>query len=482
VDVLLNWVAQGGLVVLAAAAVLRLIPRSRTTARYWFAWAACVVVLGLPAVPHIVAVAFPLRGGHDAAAALPPLVSMPIAWWTSTACVVVLWMLWCGVCGIRLAAAAIAVRAARRRSRSCPPAVQARLRQWSRVAATGRRARLVLSPGVRSAAVLGCGAPMIALAPALLEHLDDDDLDRVVLHEWAHVQRRDDVAQVIERIVTMVAGWHPAVWWLQRQLALEREVACDEIAVALTGSAKGYAACLVTLASLRLPPVRAVPAPAVLSSAGLRRRLVRILAPAHGIPRRRWRAIAICSSVALACLALAVGSVRVAEMAATASSVPGAARPHVQAEIAALVSATVPQLQDSAAVASVTPRRSRSAERGRPPQREPNVFAADAASPAPESLLASAVGALPSQPVGWLIEVPTSAATSLPPRTAVNAGTETDSAAPAADAGPPPGETRPGPWTAIADAAVALGRGPHSAGVATAGFFRRFGKQIAGSF
>jgi hypothetical protein len=64
----------------------------------------------------------------------------------------------------------------------------------------------------------------------------------------------------------------------------------------------------------------------------------------------------------------------------------------------------------------------------------------------------------------------------------VNAGTETDSAAPAADAGPPPGETRPGPWTAIADAAVALGRGPHSAGVATAGFFRRFGKQIAGSF
>ena len=29
-----------------------------------------------------------------------------------------------------------------------------------------------------------------------------------------------------------LAGWHPAVWWLERQLRIEREVACDEIAVA----------------------------------------------------------------------------------------------------------------------------------------------------------------------------------------------------------------------------------------------------------
>ena len=39
----------------------------------------------------------------------------------------------------------------------------------------------------------------------------------------------------------MVAGWHPALWWIERRLHLEREIACDEIAVPLTGSAKAYA-------------------------------------------------------------------------------------------------------------------------------------------------------------------------------------------------------------------------------------------------
>jgi hypothetical protein len=38
------------------------------------------------------------------------------------------------------------------------------------------------------------------------------------------------------------------------------------------------------------------------------------------------------------------------------------------------------------------------------------------------------------------------------------------------------------PWGSAADAGVAIGRGSHDAGVATAGFFKRFGKTIAGSF
>ena len=48
-DVLLNWLWQGVVVALAAAALLRVIPQLRTQARYRTVWAACVVVLALAA-------------------------------------------------------------------------------------------------------------------------------------------------------------------------------------------------------------------------------------------------------------------------------------------------------------------------------------------------------------------------------------------------------------------------------------------------
>jgi hypothetical protein len=42
--------------------------------------------------------------------------------------------------------------------------------------------------------------------------------------------------------------FHPAVWWLERRLSLEREMACDERVLAETGNARAYAKSLATMA------------------------------------------------------------------------------------------------------------------------------------------------------------------------------------------------------------------------------------------
>jgi len=110
-----------------------------------------------------------------------------------------------------------------------------RMHRWTEMRTKGRPVQMVISDRVRSAAVLIGAPPTIALAPALLKHLDDDHLDCVAIHEWAHVQRRDDIGLLVQMLVQVVAGWHPAVWWLDRQLSIEREVACDEIAIGVTG-------------------------------------------------------------------------------------------------------------------------------------------------------------------------------------------------------------------------------------------------------
>ena len=41
--------------------------------------------------------------------------------------------------------------------------------------------------------------------------------------------------------------FHPAVWWIENRLSVEREMACDDIVVAQTGNPMGYASCLVSL-------------------------------------------------------------------------------------------------------------------------------------------------------------------------------------------------------------------------------------------
>ena len=42
--------------------------------------------------------------------------------------------------------------------------------------------------------------------------------------------------------------FHPAVWWIEKKLALEREMACDDMVLASTTSPRAYAECLVSLA------------------------------------------------------------------------------------------------------------------------------------------------------------------------------------------------------------------------------------------
>ncbi len=309
-DVLLNWLMQGVVVAIATAAGLRIIPSPRAQARYGFVWVAYLLVMVLPIVPIAVAALAIEVPPVDLAPVSAGAVDVPVAWWRTSAVPLWLWIAWSGFQVAQFTVGAVAVRRARRQSQECPRDVLSRLPHWSHLTTTGRPTRVILSDRVRFAAVLGCGSPIIALAPGLLAQLSADDLDRVLVHEWAHVQRRDDLAQLLQQLVRAVVGWHPAAWWLERQLEFEREVACDEIAVGVTRSAKSYAACLVTLAALPQRPARSLPGLAAISTPQLRRRVVRILSARWNASTRGWRVGAACGAIGLAALALAVSHVR----------------------------------------------------------------------------------------------------------------------------------------------------------------------------
>jgi len=75
--------------------------------------------------------------------------------------------------------------------------------------------------------VLGIYYPVILLPEGIDEGLTDAQLRSVLLHEWHHARRQDNLTATLQMVVEAVFWFYPVVWWIGRQLLDEREKACD---------------------------------------------------------------------------------------------------------------------------------------------------------------------------------------------------------------------------------------------------------------
>jgi hypothetical protein len=83
-----------------------------------------------------------------------------------------------------------------------------------------------------------------------MRELSAPELNTILLHELAHLRRWDDWTNLIQKVVGALFFFHPAVWWIEKKLTLEREMACDDLVLAKTVSPRVYAECLVSLAEV----------------------------------------------------------------------------------------------------------------------------------------------------------------------------------------------------------------------------------------
>jgi hypothetical protein len=111
-----------------------------------------------------------------------------------------------------------------------------------------RRIALIASPAVRVPAAIGFLHPAIVIPQWALRELDAQELNSVLLHELAHLRRWDDWTNLAQQVLRALFFFHPAVWWIGRSLALEREMACDDFALASAPDPAAYARCLVSVA------------------------------------------------------------------------------------------------------------------------------------------------------------------------------------------------------------------------------------------
>lgn len=107
--------------------------------------------------------------------------------------------------------------------------------------------------------------PILLLPEGLLPGLLDEERDTLLVHELAHVRRRDHWVRGLELVVTVLFWWYPVTWWARRALRQAEERCCDEWVVqVLPGSARAYAEGLLK----SLDFVASVPDPLPLGASG----------------------------------------------------------------------------------------------------------------------------------------------------------------------------------------------------------------------
>src|SRR5579863_8362675 len=259
-------------VMLAAWLGLRYVPRINAATRHLIWWAVLAVVIVMPAAPGLKR-AWETR--HDenavAAASLPPsttalsstpAASVPFATAPVTpprangvsihagtwpAWIFAAWLAVLLVQAGRIGWSYRYLRGIKGRAQRATPEMRRDFDVWMLACGVHRPAQFLISREIVSPMAVGFRSPAVIVPEALLSEFSQNELDHVLLHEMAHIARRDDWSNLVCRLAWAFLAMHPAAAWALRQIEREREIACDDWVVAATGEARPYAASLARL-------------------------------------------------------------------------------------------------------------------------------------------------------------------------------------------------------------------------------------------
>ena len=155
--------------------------------------------------------------------------------------------------------------------------------------------RLAQSAAVEVPSVAGFLRPVILVPASSLSGLSVRQLEMILAHELAHIRRHDYLVNMLQSVAETMLFYHPAAWWISRQIRIERENCCDDLAVATCGDALEYARALAVLEELREGPALAVAA----SGGSLLDRVKRLIGTKEKRMVNGWTAVAAALSFAV---------------------------------------------------------------------------------------------------------------------------------------------------------------------------------------
>jgi len=113
---------------------------------------------------------------------------------------------------------------------------------------------LLQSERVKVPVALGFLKPVILVPIGLMTQLNTQQVEAILLHELAHICRKDYLVNLVQSFADAVLFFNPAVRWISARIREERETCCDNIVVQHTANKKGYVEALVSFSQLPLSP------------------------------------------------------------------------------------------------------------------------------------------------------------------------------------------------------------------------------------
>jgi beta-lactamase regulating signal transducer with metallopeptidase domain len=239
---MLNCLAQGILIALFAWIVLRVIGRRNSGTRFAVWFCALVAIVASP----FLQISLPQGATSAPSAAL----TIPRNW------ALYLFAAWLAFAVVGLARVAAGLWHLGKIRRSChvvgvselDPTLQSTLSEFRSV----RKVEICESDELHVPTAMGFFKPSVVFPAWALSELSAEELNTILLHELAHLRRWDDWTNFVQKVLGAFFFFHPAVWWVDRRLSLEREMACDDMVLAQTANPRAYAKCLVSLAEKNL--------------------------------------------------------------------------------------------------------------------------------------------------------------------------------------------------------------------------------------
>lgn len=240
------WIVDslvGGTLIAACAALMSFLWPGRSSARRFSLWfSALIAIAVLPLLGFMTWSREPATAPEVGKAAL----TLPAAW------AIYLFAAWGVVAAALVARICVGLWRMRNLRKNCKPLqsaeVEVRLRATVLASPAGRPVLLWSSDRVQVPTAIGLFSPAVIFPSWAVEELAEEDLDQILRHELAHLRRWDDWTNLLQKVVKALFFFHPAVWWIEGKLSLERELACDDAVLSQTGKPRAYAECLIHLA------------------------------------------------------------------------------------------------------------------------------------------------------------------------------------------------------------------------------------------
>ncbi|MFC1735175.1 M56 family metallopeptidase [Candidatus Hydrogenedentota bacterium] len=122
-----------------------------------------------------------------------------------------------------------------RRLDECPDELSIIVPRYAGILGINRRFDVRLSHTLSSPVVYGILRPVLVVPERVIRELGEEELESVIVHELAHIKRRDYVVNWLQLVAGIAFFFNPFVWFANHQIRIEREKACDDTVLATLG-------------------------------------------------------------------------------------------------------------------------------------------------------------------------------------------------------------------------------------------------------